>query len=543
MQKLLYKTCLLITLFTATRAVAQPAAPERPKLVVGIMVDQMRWDFLYRYYNKYGNGGFKRLLNAGFRCENTNINYAPTVTACGHACVYTGSVPAIHGIAGNDWYNRATGKSMYCTEDSIALAVGGNGSKRSMSPRNLLATTIGDELRVATNFDSRVISIALKDRAAILPGGHAANGAYWFDDETGSFITSNYYRKSLPAWASAFNNEQKVNKYLAANWHTLYPLNTYTESTADDKFYEVPNKGETKPVFIHQLASFTGKDYGMIKSSPYGNSITFDFAKAAIAGEHLGATATDMLAISFSSPDIVGHAFGPNSIEVEDVYLRLDKELEGFLSWMDERYGKGNYLLFLTADHGVAESPGFQQENALPGGSVKLSQAAMVNQQVKARFGIEKAILSDQGAQLYLDKAGIAQAKEGAAAVENFIIEQLRSFENIADAVSATQLHMLPAPFNTMFINGRNAKRSGDIFVIPAPGVKNGGVMGATHGTMYPYDTHIPLLWFGWKVPQGRTFRDVGMTDIAPTLAAFLSIQVPSGNVGKPITEVLTEKK
>lgn len=526
----------------AQQAHAQPATPARPKLVVGIMVDQMRWDFLYRFWHHYETGGFKRLLRDGFRCENTNIDYYPTVTACGHASVYTGSVPAIHGIAGNDWYDRQSGKGVYCTADTSVTTVGSTSAAGAMSPRNLLTTTIGDELRIATNFQSRVVSIALKDRAAILPGGHAASAAFWFDDDSGHFITSSYYMKTLPDWATSFNKENHVDQYLSRNWQTLYPINSYKESTADDKYYEVPDKGAVKPVFIHQLSNFVGKDYGMIKSSPYGNSITFDFAKAAVEGYQLGKEHTDMLNISFSSPDIVGHSYGPNSIEVEDIYLRLDKELATFLSWLDQRYGRNNYLLFLTADHGVVESPGFLRENTLPGGAMKLSLAASLNEKIQTQFGITKAISTDQGAQIYLNRPAIAAAKGEEIAIERFIIRELRNYPHIADAVSVQQgqLSSLPAPFNKMFINGCNTKRSGDIFIITAPGVKNGSIMGTTHGTMYPYDTHIPLLWFGWQVPAGRTYRPIAMTDIAPTLAAFLQIQMPSGNIGQPITEVLT---
>lgn len=531
-------------MLVASSVWAQQNVVERPKMVIGIMVDQMRWDYLYRFYHKYGDGGFRRILKNGFTCENTLINYAPTVTACGHTCVYTGSVPAIHGIVGNEWYNRSTDKIVYCTDDSTAKLVGGNKEKISMSPRNMLATTVGDELRMSTNFKSKVVSIALKDRAAILPGGHSANAAFWYDDASGHFVTSTYYMPTLPQWATNFNNAKNVNKYLAKNWETLYPINTYVESTADDKPYEIPNKGENKPVFIHKLDNFIDKDFGMIKNSPYGNSLTFDFAKAAIEGFQLGATTTDMLAISFSSPDIIGHAFGPNSVEVQDVYLRLDKELAAFLTYLDGKYGKNNYLMFITADHGVAESPGYLKENALPGGALELSLANSLNEKLAKRFGIPKAILSDEGAQIYLDKVAIAAAKLNQVEIENFIIDELRTYNDIADAVSVQQqqLNSLPAPFAQMYINGRNAKRCGDIFIIQAPGVKNGSAMGATHGSMYPYDAHIPLLWFGWKVPTGKSNRTMGMTDIAPTVAAFLQIQMPSGNVGHPITEILPTK-
>ena len=271
----------------------QNTTANRPKIVVGLMVDQMRWDYLYKFEKRYGAGGIKRLLRDGFSCENTMIKYAPTVTACGHASVYTGSTPAINGIAGNDWYDRAWGRSISNVEDSTAEAVGGT-SKGNKSPNNLLVTTIGDELRMATNFQSKVVSVSIKDRGAILPGGHTANGAFWHDD--GKFVTSTYYMKSLPDWVEKFNKTDWTKELMPNGWNTLYPINTYTLSDPDDNNYENLFKGEDKPVFPHTTAYLTG--------TPFGNTFTLEFAKRAIEGYGLGkGEFTDMLAVSLSSPD------------------------------------------------------------------------------------------------------------------------------------------------------------------------------------------------------------------------------------------------
>ncbi|MBC9914471.1 alkaline phosphatase PafA [Chitinophaga varians] len=527
---------LLAMLFAGNSLFAQPL--ERPKLVVGIMVDQMRWDYLYRYYGRYGNTGFKRLLREGFSCEQTMINYVPSVTACGHAAVYTGTGPAVNGIVGNDWYDRKSGKSVYCVYDSAVSTVGvGKPVAGGMSPRHLMSTTIGDELRIATGFQSRVVGIALKDRAAILPAGQGANAAFWYDDANGHFISSTWYMDSLPAWAVAFNKEQRAAKYIQQPWKTLYPVSSYTASTADDKHYEVPLPGEDKPVFIHRFNQ--GKGYDLLKYSPLGNTLTLDFAKAAIEGYDLGRAATDMLALSFSTPDIAGHSFGPDAIEMEDMYLRLDKELGEFLRWLDQRYGN-DYLVFLTADHGAINSPGFLQDHRMPGMGEKLGRAAVLNEAISKQWGIPQAILSDAGSQLYLDTAAISRAGVPLAGLQQFIKAQLKAVPGIGDAVSIEEIHngYLPAPFNDMYINGWHAKRSGDIMVVPAPGVKNGSIMGTTHGTMYPYDTHIPLIWFGWKIRHGSSYRSIGMTDIAATVCALLHIQMPGGTTGKVITEI-----
>ncbi|RYY18950.1 MAG: alkaline phosphatase family protein, partial [Chitinophagaceae bacterium] len=323
---------------------------QRPKLVVGIVVDQMRWDYLYRYYDRYSAGGFKRMLTQGFSCENAFIPYTPTYTAAGHTCVYTGSIPAINGIIGNSWYRRDLKRAWYCAEDSTVISVGSTSSAGKMSPRNMWTTTITDELRLATNFNSKSIGIALKDRGAILPAGHSANAAYWFDNSSGGWITSTYYMNELPDWVKKINDKKLPDQYLQKNWNTIYPINTYKQSTEDNKSYEAILPGEDN-TFPHETASITTNKYETFRNTPYGNTFTFDLAKAAIDGEQLGQRgATDFLALSFSSTDYVGHAFGPNSIEVEDTYLRLDQELAAFYALLDAKLGKGQYLVFLTAD-------------------------------------------------------------------------------------------------------------------------------------------------------------------------------------------------
>ncbi|MCH5597190.1 alkaline phosphatase family protein [Niabella ginsengisoli] len=356
----------LLLLIISLSSFSQPI--KRPKLVVGIVVDQMRWDYLYRYYDRYdNNGGFKRMLNEGFSCENTFINYIPSYTAVGHTTVFTGSVPAIHGIAGNGWIDQATGKNVYCTDDSTVEAVGSISKAGKMSPRNLLTTTITDELRLATNFQSKVIGVSLKDRASILPAGHNPTGAFWFDDAKGDFITSTWYMNELPKWVQDFNAKDEPARLTATPWTTLYPINTYKQSTADAVKWEGKFKGEKTSSFPHDLSELYKTDKDVIRTSPYGNVLTLDFAKAAVDGNNLGnGSATDFLTINCASTDYVGHKYGPNSIEVEDVYLRLDKELGSFFKFLDQKVGKGNYLVFLTADHGAAHSINFMKDNKMP---------------------------------------------------------------------------------------------------------------------------------------------------------------------------------
>lgn len=513
-----------------------------PKIVVGMMVDQMRWDYLVRYQGRYQANGFKRLLKDGFNCDNTMINYAPTITGCGHASVYTGTVPAINGIAGNSWFNSSINRSVYCTGDSLVFTIGSSSKAGQMSPRNLLTTTVGDELKMASNFKSKVVGVALKDRASILSAGHAADAAFWYDGQTGNFISSSYYMKELPAWAKLFNEKKLVDQYLNNTWNTLYKIDSYTSSTNDNKPYENKFGHEKEPVFPHTLK---GQNYGAIRSTPYGNTITFDFAKAAIEGYELGkGSVTDLLAISFSSPDAIGHQFGPNSVEIEDNYLRLDKELADFFNYLDQKFGRNGYLFFITADHGVSHSPGFLLENKLPTG-VFNDPSVELNKLLKAQFSIDHLLIEIDNYQCYLDKGAMAKHHISQTAVEDFVIDYLSKQQGVANVISTRLLGSsnLPEPLKTMFVNGQHSKRSGDVFIILEQGWKAESGTGADHGSWYPDDAHIPLIWMGWGITPGKTNRAINITDIASTLAALLHIQAPSGSTGKVITEITNAGK
>jgi predicted AlkP superfamily pyrophosphatase or phosphodiesterase len=529
---------------TAPTAKTKPAgASIKPKLVIGLVVDQMRWDYLYRFSGNYTSGGFKRLLSQGYSFENTLINYTPTYTAAGHTCVYTGSVPAIHGIMGNNWFDKRTGKNIYCTDDSTVLPVGSSSRAGKMSPDNLWASTITDELKMSNNFKSKVIGIALKDRGAILPAGHSANAAYWYDDAAGKFITSSYYMMQLPDWVNNFNNKDLPTGYMAKDWNTLFSIDKYILSTPDDKAYEIPIPGEKKPVFPHRMREIKSGKYSAFKYTPYANSFTFDFAKASIENEKLGAgDVTDFLAVSISSTDYIGHNFGPNSIEIEDTYYRLDNDIADFLLYLDAKLGKGNYLFFLTADHGVAHIPAYLNENKLPGGTFDdYAFVSEINKALSDEFGINNIIQNSQNYQLYLNIAEIQKKGKDEAAIKKMIIQLLKAKPYIINVFETDKLFQttLPQPQKEMMANGYNPVRSGDIMFTVKPAYFDGGARGTTHGLWNPYDAHIPNVWFGWKIPKGKSNRETYMTDIAPTVAALLQIQMPNGNVGKVLEEVV----
>src|ERR1700744_2480111 len=377
----------------------------RPKLVVGIVVDQMRWDYLYRFYERYQDNGFKRLLNEGFSCDNTQVDYIPTFTAPGHSCIYTGSVPAIHGMAGNDFIIQATGKSMYCTEDSTVQTLGSTSTAGQMSPRNLLTNTVTDELRLATNFRSKVIGIALKARGGILPAGHTANAAYWFDDKSGNWISSTYYMKDLPQWVKDFNEQKLPETYLKLDWTPLYPIDTYVQTLPDDSKYEGKFKVTDAPTLPVKTSALYKGNLGLIRSTPYGNTFTMDMAVAAINNEQLGQhDVTDFLALSLSSPNYIGHQFGINAVEIEDTYLRLDRDIANFLSYLDAKVGKGNYTVFLSADHGAAHNTAFLKDHGIPADVWdEKNELGKMNKMLMDKYKIDSLIISLDNYQVNLN--------------------------------------------------------------------------------------------------------------------------------------------
>ena len=536
---------LLLSIIICFGQPAKPSVVQRPKLVVGIVVDQMRWDFLYRYYDRYGAGGFKRLLNDGFTCENTMINHLPSFTAVGHTTIFTGSVPAIDGIAGNDWTEQLTGKVLYCTADSTVQALGNASAvDGKMSPRNLLVSTITDELRLATNFQSKVVGVSLKDRAAILPAGHTANAAFWLDDATGHFITSTYYMKALPGWVIKFNDKKRIEQLIATGWNTLYPINTYKQSDPDSMGYEGLYTGEKSPVFPHDLKTIYSKNKTSFRYTPFGNTITLEFAREALDAYQLGrGAATDFLTINVASTDYVGHQYGPNSVEMEDTYLRLDKELSDFFQMLDAKIGKGQYLVFLTADHGAAHGIGFMQQHELPADFwFARPTADTLNKILAAKFHVSSLVRSIMNYQVNFDLNKIAAENLDYEAVKKTTVEFLQQQKGITYAADMAVIGRYPIPehLRQMMINGYNYKRSGGVQIILNAGWFDAfNRIGTTHGTGNAYDTHIPLVWYGWKIKSGKSNHEVYMTDIAPTLAALLHIQMPNGCIGQPIEEVL----
>lgn len=539
------KKIFLISLFwlfcASSYAAESSGSVSKPKLVLGIVVDQMRADFIYRYWPKYGNGGFKRLVKEGFFFKDSHYNYVPTYTGPGHASIYTGTTPATHGIIANDWLNKTSNQKMYCTDDATVHALGGSEKAGQMSPRNMLTTTIGDQLRLSNNRQSKVIGISLKDRAAILPAGHLANAAYWLDTETGHWISSSYYMQQLPDWVNAFNQKGMAKTYLEKSWQPLLPLADYTESLGDDNVFEGTFKGETKPVFPHDLPKLAAQNdkFGLLKITPFGNSLTKDFAIQAIQSEQLGKHAvTDMLTVSFSATDYVGHQFAPQSIEVEDTYLRLDRDLADLLKFLDSWLGKEQVLVFLTADHAAIESPAYLASLNIPAGTIKAKEVTTTLEKfLMDKYG-DNLLLAYANQQVFLDPKKIAHLKLSGSEVADNVAEFLMGINGVADTVTKQTLsqNAFNSGINRYLQLGYNPQRSGDVLVTYQPGwIDSEKNTGTTHGSAYSYDTHVPLIWYGWKISAGQSLQAVEITDIASTLALLLDIQAPNGSFGKSL--------
>ncbi|MCR9182480.1 MAG: alkaline phosphatase family protein [Flavobacteriaceae bacterium] len=522
-----------------TNVVSQPA------LVVGILVDQMRYDYLSRYYHRYGEGGFKRLMNDGFEFKNNHFNYIPTYTGPGHASVFTGTYPAIHGVIANDWYDKEIKRSVYCVEDENVAPIGTEHKAGRMSPHRMKTTSITDQLRLHTQQKAKVIGLSLKDRGAILPAGHSGT-AYWFHGkEEGNWISSSFYMEQLPLWVQQFNDSGVAESYLNDTWNTLYPIETYFESGPDLSPYEDRFRGMENSVFPYNLITLAPNNgnYDIIKETAFGNNITTDFAIAAIEGENLGKNnTTDFLAISYSSPDYIGHTFGVNSVEVQDNYLRLDKEIERLLVYLDSEIGKGNYTVFLTADHGAVHNPGYLQSQNIPAGFFDRSALQTKLKEFSiATFSVD-VIERVQSNQVFLNKEALKAKNLASDFVQQTLADFILSYSQIDKVYTRKQLEGTSYTRDTGYLvqNGFNQKRSGDVVYVLDPAVistwyERGGT---THGSGFTYDTHVPLIFYGNSIKKGHTYQKSEITDIAPTLSALLGIARPNGATGRVLTEL-----
>jgi len=534
------------------------ATPETPKLVLQITVDQFRGDLPMRFEERLGKGGLRYLLEKGTHYRNAHYQHANTETAVGHATLATGADPSRHGIVANDWIDQKTGKSVYCTEDDRHHIIGSKPKPhKGVSPRNLLATTIGDELVVHNGGRSRVFSVSVKDRGAILPGGHAGK-AFWYSTSSGKFVTSTYYYGDYPEWVKQWNSAMPADRYKGKTWDLLHERSSYVAGDMDDRPYEA-DFGELGRTFPHALGDGSSKYFYLtLKLTPIGDALTLDFAKTLIEKEKVGQKdATDYLAISFSSTDYVGHLFGPSSLETEDNILRLDRVLAELFQYVDEKIGLDKTLIVLSADHGAPEAPEYIAEHGMETGRFPLDwfkKGSPLSDALKKRFGRDDLVAVHSHPYLYLNLDAIKDSKLDVEEVESFVAADMMKVPGIVYAMTRSDLfagRMTQSPIQNQIRRSFHPTRSGNVHMVPehywflhsSEEAEKMGIekIAAIHGSPWKYDTYVPIFFAGNGVPAQAIHRSVGPHDIAATIAAYLGIKPPSGSVGVPLVEVLKD--
>ena len=514
------------------------------KLIVGIVIDQMCYDYLYRYQSNFCETGFNQFLNKGMNVRNILYNFVPTNTGPGHASIYTGSTPADHGIVGNEWYDRKTSSIINCVTDTRESSVGSNSTEGQRSPRNLKTYTITDQLKL-TYPSARVISLSYKDRSAILPGGHLSDGTYWFDYSSGTFITSSFFKKELPQWLQKFNSKNNAKSY-TKNWDLLLSKDRY--SSPDLSPYEVIIGGKTSAEFPYNFLEMGNLSTELFTISHFANTLLTDLALESLKYENLGDDIqTDMLCISYSTPDIAGHEFGPYSLELEDMYLRLDLEISRLLDALTAKCGKDGFTVFLTADHAVVPVPQMLIDKKLPGGYLFLD--AILSELAKKsieKFG-ENLIEKEENQNIYLNKTRISSLNLNINLVADYIRDEIRTRPEVKAVYTSKELIEDNGANNTLktiIQNGYDYERSGEIIFTLEPGYllkssdKPSAHKGTSHGSSFSYDTHVPLIWYGKNIPACEVFTPYEITDIAPTLTHLLNLQRFGAMTGKPIQEI-----
>jgi predicted AlkP superfamily pyrophosphatase or phosphodiesterase len=561
-------TLLLSLLFIVSSAIAinvaatapQPrrvtvrvrVAAGKPKLAIILVIDQFRYDYLTRFADQFCDGGFRRLMQDGAVFANAHYDYTPTVTACGHAAVATGTGPSHNGIIGNEWFDRSTGKNISSVADASTKRLGGKKDADGASPHRLAGSTIGDELKLQSAGRAKVLGVALKDRSAILPAGKMGDSAYWYDGSNGAFVSSTYYFSDLPQWVKQFNQQHSPDRFFNAKWERLLPVEAYHRSEPDDAEYErqptMLTKSGRPTTFPHIING--GEDqpgakfYSHFEYSPFANEQTLDFARAAIEQEKLGADeVTDLLTISLSANDLVGHYFGPYSQEVQDMTLRTDRQLADFFNWLHQKVGLQNVVLAMTADHGVAPVPEHSMKRGL-GGRVPMKEVGdSINSALASRFGEENLMLKLVSGNVYLNYEAMEKRNLSRSEVEKFIAETLTRHPSIAAAFTRSQLLSGELPHTKIaesVVRGFYAERNGDVIIVPKPyWLISDSDSATSHSTPYSYDTHVPVLFWGAGVSAGRYFNPACPTDIAPTLSALLELTPPSNSTGRVLTQAI----
>lgn len=565
---------LLIVLFVLP-VVGQRSRPtttttfRKPRLILLIAVDQFRQDYLERFGDLFGKNGIKRLMREGAVWEQAHYDHVPTYTACGHATMMTGAYPAETGIVGNEWIDRDAGRRVTSVFDNTVKALGGGPNEPPASPRRLMASTVGDELRMVTNDRSKVIGISVKDRSAILPAGRHANAAYWFSSSAGNMVSSDYYFPALPAWVSQFNSKRPADKFFGAKWDRLLPESEYLKRAgADSPPWENIGRiaGDTN-AFPHTITggvTAAGPPfYNALDYTPFSNDILVEFAQEALVNENLGQDEdTDVLTVSFSANDYVGHRYGPYSQEVMDISLRVDQQIGNLLDFVDTKVGLRNAIVVFTADHGVAPIPEHAAALGLDGARLRTEDIlTAVRTAITARYNpkgttpdptadyiytynvANRPTLAFVNGNLYFNNTALKRDGVDLGEISRLAGEAALSIRGISRYFTRAQLLQgaisVTDPIERRVVHGFYSTRSGDVVILAEPFKYLGDAIPATHGTAYSYDTHVPVIVMATGIIPGRYYDRASPADIAPTISALVRTTPPSNTVGRVLLEAI----
>jgi predicted AlkP superfamily pyrophosphatase or phosphodiesterase len=522
--------------------------PEKPKLVIGIVVEQLRYDQIEKIRSRLGENGIRRLLNEGTYYQNASYEYQLTQTAPGYATISTGAEPSLHGITSDEWYLPLKDELIYCTKDNTVNPVGGSYESGLHSPVNLLVSTFSDELKMASGKQAKVYAVGLKESPVIFSAGHAADGAFWFDNTTGTFMSSTYYTDSLPGWVTDFNAMRYADSFLDNSWNLSRPAKDYSDCLPDsNKFEEGFNGLNYFPYDLKKLSSKgkgnAGKNYSILRETPFGNTLTTNFAIKLIEKEQLGKDdITDFLSICYTATDYIGHKFGPSSVEMADAVFRLDRDIENLLKYVTDSLGKKNVLIYFTSAHGISEIPGVLESNRIPSGYFRPNQALqLLRSYLNAVYGEGDWVKGYQEKQIFLNRTLIEDAKIPLDEVQKKVARFIVQFSGVATAYPFSVFETSDFGNGNLkrIINDFSPQRSGDVIVTLNSGwVEKEDSYVASSNSPYEYDTHVPLIWYGWSMNRATVTRKVNLTDIAATLSWLCKVPLPNACSGEPMYEL-----
>jgi predicted AlkP superfamily pyrophosphatase or phosphodiesterase len=541
---------ILLAAGTFCRVMGQGAyiPPEKPKLVVGIIVEQLRYDQLEKFRSRFSENGIRKLLNEGTYFQNASFQFILTQSAPGHATISSGAEPSYHGITSDEWYLPLKNELIYCTRDLAVNPVGGSFESGLNSPVNLQVSTFSDELKMSSNKQSKVFAVGLKENPVIFSAGHSADAAYWYDNTTGTWMSSTYYIDSLPGWVADFNALKYPEKYLNGTWDLLRSARDYSDCLSDSNIYEAGFSGlHSFPYDLKKLSSKSktnsGRDFSFIRETPFGNTLTTDFAIRLIEKESLGKDdLTDYLSVCYSSTDYIGHRFGPSSFESADALLRLDMDIQNLLKYLTDSIGKRNILVYFTSSHGISEIPAILEHNRIPAGYFKQNQALqLLRSYLNAVYGEGDWVKGYSEKQIFLNRTLIEDAKLPLEEVQKKVARFLVQFSGVASAYpySAFEANDFGNGNLRRIINNFSPQRSGDVIITLNSGwIEKTDDIVADHNSPYEYDSHVPLIWYGWSVNRATVTRKVNMTDIAATLSSICKVPYPNACTGEPLFEL-----